>query len=283
MAKLAAHQSAVTTKMLFIGDSGAGKTGALASLAGAGYNLRILDLDAGLDVLANLLRDPKSPYGPEALSRVDYETITDKMKVSGKRLIPGKATVWERTIGMLENWKGAEGETLGGITSWTPQDVLVIDSLTLLSTAALNFVLALNARLGQQPHQSDWYQGQQLIEGLLQTLYDDNVKCNVIIISHIAYIGEENGPVHGYPNTLGKALPPKVGRYFNSILMARTSGTGSNQKRKIFANSVGTVELKNTSPLKVKSEYPLETGLADYFKDVRSGIGAGPGPEAGMQ
>ena len=275
MAKLAVHQSAVTTKMLFIGDSGAGKTGALASLAGAGYNLRVLDLDAGLDVLANLLRDPKSPYGPDALARVDYETITDKMKVSGKRLIPGKATVWERTIGMLENWKSPDGsETLGGITSWTPQDVLVIDSLTLLSTAALNFVLAMNSRLGQQPHQSDWYQGQQLIEGLLQTLYDDNVKCNVIIISHIAYIGEENGPVHGYPNTLGKALPPKVGRYFNSILMARTQGSGSAQKRKIFANSVGTVELKNTSPLKVKSEYPLESGLADYFRDVRSGVDA---------
>ena len=274
MAKLAAHQSAVTTKMLFIGDSGAGKTGALASLAGAGYNLRILDLDSGLDVLANLLRDPKGPYGPDALGRVEYETITDKMRVSGKRLVPGKATVWERTISMLENWKmgeGAEAQSLGGITSWTPQDVLVIDSLTMLSTAALNFVLAMNARLGQQAHQSDWYQGQQLIEGLLQTLYDDNVKCNVIIISHIAYIGEDNGPVHGYPNTLGKALPPKVGRYFNSILMARTQGTGSAQKRKIFANSVGTVELKNTSPLKVKSEYPLETGLADYFRDVRAG------------
>ena len=40
MAKLAAHQSAVTTKMLFIGDSGAGKTGALASLAGAGSGAR---------------------------------------------------------------------------------------------------------------------------------------------------------------------------------------------------------------------------------------------------
>ena len=29
------------------------------------------------------------------------------------------------------------------------------------------------------------------------------------------------------------------------------------------------IELKNTAPLQVKDEYPLETGLAEYFRDVR--------------
>lgn len=293
MAKLSDHHSAQITKMLFIGDSGAGKTGALASLADAGYNLRILDLDSGLDVLANLLKD-KSRYDPGAISRVEYETITDRMRKAGDKLIPATASVWQRTAKFLDGW-GAQalveaqrrareqGEDptkvvlpenvkgLGGIASWTDQDVLVIDSLTMLSTAALNFVLSLNARLGQQPHQSDWYQGQQLIESLLQMLYDESVRCNVIVISHIAYIGEENGPVHGYPNTLGKALPPKVGRYFNTTLMAKTTGQGTMLKRKILTNTAGAVELKNTAPTKVKPEYPLETGLADYFRDVRGG------------
>ena len=59
MPALSDHQSSQTTKMLFIGDSGSGKTGALASLAAAGYNLRILDVDNGVDILANLLRDPQ--------------------------------------------------------------------------------------------------------------------------------------------------------------------------------------------------------------------------------
>lgn len=268
MPSLSDHKSASSTKLLFIGDSGSGKTGALASLAQAGYNLRIIDLDAGLDVLANLLRDPRGPYGREALARVEYETITDPMKLAGTRLIPSKATSWQRACNLLIDWK-TETAKLGPLVSWGSQDVLVIDSLTMLSNAALQFVLAMNARLGQQPHQSDWYTGQQMIESMLQMLYDDGVRCNVIVISHITYIGEENGPVHGYPNTLGRALPPKVGRYFNSCLMARTTGSGTALRRKILTTNSGVVELKNTAPLRVKAEYPLESGLADYFRDVR--------------
>lgn len=268
MPQLNSHPSAKLTKMLLIGDSGSGKTGSLASLAAAGYHLRIVDLDSGLDVLANLLRDG-SRYPREALSNVSYRTITDRMRNQGGKLVPSKAEAWTNAIKTLENWKTDE-EDYGSITTWGERDVLVIDSLTMLSNAAMNFVLMMNARLGQQPHQSDWYTGQGLIEGLLQMLYDEGVSCNVIVISHIAYIESDTGMSRGYPNTLGKALPPKVGRYFNSILLARTTGSGENQKRRILTNTSGVIELKNTAPSRVKSEYPLETGLADYFRDVRS-------------
>jgi hypothetical protein len=274
MPGLSNHQSAVTTKMLLIGDSGAGKTGALASLAQAGYNLRIIDMDNGLDVLSNLLNHPQSPYGPEAISRVVYETVTDPMRNVNGKLIPRAATAWQRAVKLLDSWE-SESTKLGPVSAWTPQDILVIDSLTLLSNSAMNFCLSMNARLGQQPHQSDWYQAQQLLESMIQMLYDDGVKCNVIINCHVTYIGEENGPQRGYPMTLGKALSPKIGRYFNTVLMARSSGTGANAKRKILTNSVPMVELKNTAPLRVKPEYDLATGLAEYFRDVR-GQGAKP-------
>lgn len=283
MPQLSAHTSSTVTKMLFIGDSGSGKTGALASLAQAGYNLRVLDLDSGLDVLSNLLRDPKGPYGTSALSNVTYETITDPMKVVANKLVPARATVWQRAIQLLQHWRIHKRDTtgkdipgefeydLGPLVTWGPKDILVIDSLTMLSNAALNFVLSMNARLGQQPHQSDWYTGQQMIESLLQMLYDENVRCNVILISHISYIGEDNGPQHGYPASLGKALSPKIGRYFNTCVMAKSSGTGTNVKRKILTNSTQMVELKTSSPLKMQPEYPLESGLAEIFKILRGG------------
>lgn len=277
MPSLSDYKSARTTKLLLVGDHGTGKSGALASLAAAGYNLRILDLEAGLDILFNLLSSPNSPYDKSSLARVTFETITDSMRNVNGRLVPGKATAWTRAVKLLDNWK-TDTESLGSILTWTQQDVLVIDSLSAMSRAALNFVLSLNARLGQQPHQSDWYQGQMLVESLLEMLYDDNVVCNVVVTSHITFIGDDSGPVHGYPNTLGKALPPKVGRYFNTILMARTTGSGQNLKRKIHTTTVGAVELKNTNPLKVKAEYPLETGLADYFRDVRGEPTPSPAP-----
>jgi len=274
MPKLGDHQSKTTTKMLFVGDSGAGKTGALASLAAAGYNLRILDMDNGLDVLNNLLTDPQSAYfkqDPKAADRVDFVTVTDKMKNVNGRLVPATATAWTRAVKLLMDWTDGD-QKLGPITTWGPKDILVIDSLTMLSTAALNMILSMNGRLGQRPHQSDWGDGQQLVEGLLQMLYDEGVQCNVIVCCHITFIGEDGGPIRGYPNTLGKALPPKVGRYFNTALMARTVGQGAMQKRKILTNTSGVIELKNTAPLRVQAEYDLADGLAKYFEAVRGPV-----------
>ena len=267
MPSLVDHQSSVTTKLLLVGDTGSGKTGALASLAAAGYNLRIVDLDNGLDILKNLLKNPSGQYGKEALSRVNFETITDPMRNVNGKLIVAKASVWQRVAKLLDNWK-TDSNDFGPISSWTPNDILVIDSLTFLSNAALNFTLAMNARLGQHPHQSDWYGGQQLVESLLQMLYDEGIKCNVIVISHIAYFGEDNGPLKGFPASLGKALSPKIGRYFNTVLMAKSVGLGQNAQRKILTSTSNSVELKNTDPTKVKADYLLETGLAEYFRDI---------------
>jgi len=263
MPPLKNHQSSQTTKMLLIGNSGAGKTGALASLADAGYNLRILDLDNGIDVLANMLRDK-----PEAMDRVEFETVTDQMVNRGGRLVPKSATVWQRCAKLLDNWK-TETADLGPITTWTTKDVLVIDSLTFISMAALNFVLSMDAKLGQRPQLQHWGDAQTLIEGLLGMLYDDGVKCNVIVTSHITFLGDE-GNMTGYPSTIGKALPPKVGRYFNNTLVVKSQGQGSNIRRKIVTAPTGLIESKNSSPSKVKPDYPLETGLADFFKDLRS-------------
>lgn len=276
MPNIANHQSSKTTKALLLGDSGSGKTGSLCSLAAAGYNLRILDTDNGLDVVKNLLLDERSPYPKDSAERVQYVTLTDEMQVNkatGKEIIPGKliprkAEVWPKAMNLLAHWK--DGETdLGPVITWGPQDVLVIDSLTSISKAAMNYVLLMNGRLGQQPYQSDWGVAQQLVEPFLQMLYDEHIKCNVIVICHITYIGEDNGPQRGYPASLGKALPPRVGQYFNTMLMAKSTGQGSGLKRKILTNVTGLIDLKNTAPLRVLPEYPLETGLAEYFKAVR--------------
>lgn len=250
-----------------------GKTGALASLAQAGYNLRILDLDNGLDILANLLKDPKSRYGREALARVMFETVTDSMQNVAGKLVPKSATVWQRMTALLNKWPDC-----GPVSTWTTNDILVIDSLSMLANAAMNFVLSMNARLGQQPRQSDWYQGQQMLESLCQMLFDEGIKCNIIVNCHIVYIGEDTNLERGYPATLGKAFSPKIGSYFNTILMAKTIGRGASAKHSILTRTQGVVELKNSSPNTVLAEYPLETGLADYFKAVR---GASPSSSAG--
>lgn len=259
MAKLADHQSASTVKLLFIGDPGSGKTGALASLAEAGYNLRIADMDNGVDILRNLLADK-----PEALARVDYETCTDSFKSINGRIIPKKAEAWPKLSKVLYEWPG-----LGSPLTWTAQDVLVVDSMTLAGLAALRYVLANNVRLGLPPWQSDYGEAQNLIESMCQMLYDDSLHCNVIVTSHVTLIGPKDNPTaeKGYATTIGKALSPKIGRYFNSILYVQSKRQGLNTIREIVTQPVSNIELKVSKP-SVPRSYPHATGLAQFFKDL---------------
>lgn len=272
MATFGEAAETVITKMLLIGDTGAGKTGAVSSLLAAGYNVRILDMDAGVAILRDYLMNPASIYlqsrlplwpknsSADLLARLDFQTITDQMKNVNGKLVPKTAKAWTKAMETLNNWP-----KFGPIADWTDRDVLVIDSLTFLCSAALNFVLAMNARLGQAAHQSDWFQAQQLVESMLQMLYDSAVHCNIVVNCHLVYIGDDGAPQRGYPASLGKALSPRIGRYFNSVLMARTTGSGEKEKHRIVTKSTSMLELKSTVPLRIKGEYDLETGLLEYF------------------
>lgn len=275
MPSLDQHQSNVTTKLLLVGNSGSGKTGALASLAAEGYNVRVLDIDNGVDILVDLLTRKDSTYGSEAWRNVKYQTLTDQMKSVGGRLIPARATVWQKLTQQLVHWK-VEGplidgkkevlEDLGPIVSWTPKEVLVIDSLSMLGKAAMYSGMAMNNRLGQKPAWTDYADGQAILEPLLEMLYDDGVKCNVIINTHLHDTAKMNEPSRLFPNTgTGRALEPKVGRYFNTILLAKKEG----KSHKIFTETSDPIDLKTPAPGRVRKSYPLETGLAEFFADIR--------------
>lgn len=273
MPSLADHHSSEYTKLLLIGDSGGGKTGALASLAKAGYQLRVLDCDNGLDILANLLSSDRA-----ALSRVQYVTVTEPIKAIAGTARIERAEGWTKCMNALSKWPD-DGSTP---SEWGPDTVLAIDSLTFLSKYAMNHVLMANQRLNAQPWEGDWNQAQNLIRKVLEMLYSDSFKCNVVMNCHITHIGRKveslndkgevvskEEDIKGYPMSLGKALSPTIGTYFNHALMARSRGSGAGAKRILHTNTQGIVELKTAAPGKVKSEYPIETGLADYFRDVR--------------
>lgn len=272
-------------KLMLIGDSSTGKTGSLASLVAAGYKLRILDLDNGLPVLYNLLTDPSSPY-TDGLKKIDlgeavhYATITDEMKSIKGQIVPVKVSVWDRAVRMLDHWKDGEID-LGKPSSWGRDTVLVIDSLTMLSTAALYFVQMMNAHLLTST-QNEWRRdigtAQGLLTKLLELLASTTIQCNVVLISHIAFVREANGVMlgadesggmqKGYPSAIGKAISPRIPRYFNNVIQSQTVGAGAQARRKLCTMPTGMVDLKSSAPMRVKKEYRLETGLAEFFADV---------------
>lgn len=275
MPSLDQHPSSSITKMLLIGDSGSGKTGALASLAHAGYNLRIYDLDNGMDAFINELMDPKTPYDKDAWKRVKYQTLTEKpagITATVTALVPKAATVWTRLCSQLDHWK-TPSEDLGTLDKWGDTDVLVIDSMTLAGIAAYNFAAVQNSGNRNIDGRMIYFHAQTYMEKLALVLFSDEVKCNVIVTSHISFIGGDDGigAIHGYPTTIGRALSAKIGRYFNTVLMVKSD---EQKKRKIYTVPTSRVELKNSAPLRVKDSYDIKFGLMEFFKDVQ---GSSPG------
>jgi len=276
MPQITNHQSGNAVKALILGDSGSGKSGALAALAldpKLAQRLIVADFDNGLDILFHLLQ-----ASPEAAARVFYETFTDKFRSAGAGIImpDGKVRAWTDAMSALTEWKFPEREVngvkwpaydLGKNETWGPETTLVIDSLNFASWAAMRHVLATNGRSGKAAFQSDWGEAQRLTEDLLALLYSDAVRCNVIVNTHVAFLtNEADQSIKGLPMVIGKALSPKIGRYFNTVLQVRTKGQGNSARRVIVTRSEGLVELKNPAPGKILPEYPLETGLAEIFK-----------------
>lgn len=261
MPTLGEHSSISIVRLLNLGESGAGKTGALASLARAGYRLHILDFDNGLDILANVLRDD-----PAAMARVEFETLRDEVVLAkGIPKIKSPPTAFRRAGETLESW---HAETFDA------SDIIVLDTLKTFSDAAFNHWMFLGGRLNAHAQQSDYGNLADSVMTFIDMLCD--MDCNVIVNSHIRYFGgdEETGVgARGLPNARGQQIPKDIGKNFNTTLLTRTQGAGAAAKRMISTVPQGVVEVKTSNPAGVKPSYPIDTGLAALFADI---LGHGP-------
>ena len=260
MPSLADHHSGKFTKLLYLGDSGTGKTGSLVSLMKAGYKLRVVDFDNGLDVL----KEFGQKECPDKLANVDYETVRDPYKASPiGPVVSGVPRALVNSLKLLNKWPD---ETVPA--EWGPEFILVMDSLTGLGKAAFEWAKGMNPG-AKDPRQ--WYhQAQQAVDNVISLLTSEAFHANVIIIAHVQFVEQNDGSVRGYANTIGKALGPMIPTYFNTMVLAKTQGAGANVKRTIATVPTALIDLKNPAPFKVDKELPLETGLATLFEKLRN-------------
>ncbi len=268
MPSLSNHQSNLFTKCLLIGDSGSGKTGALASLVCDGYRLRILDMDNGLETLKTYVEK----NCPANLNNVEYRTLRDKYKsTAAGPIIAGTPKAFIDALGMLDKWKYTDAEglavDLGLPADWGPECILVIDSLTFLSDAAWDWREPLTPRgsSGQYDKRAVYGDAQDAIEKVLALLTGETFRTNVIVISHIRYVDNPDGTKKGYPTAVGAALSPTIPRYFNSVALC-TNVAG---KRTIQTAATAMIDLKNPKPFDMLPRYDLSDGLSKFFKVLR--------------
>ena len=296
-------ENQASVKACLMADSGDGKTCALASLVNAGYEMAVLDFDNKIRAIRPFLTDEAFSSG-----RLHFAELTDKLKTINDKIVPkGQPIATTKAMTLLNHWKIGE-EDLGPVSSWGPNRILVVDTLTFQGDAAMRHVQALASASGDRIHPSHWGEAQRIQQGFLELLCSQAINCHVIINSHISYMGgkdpapiaskdkygnvayqvtsdniEPDAPMSAYPSALGRKLPPLVGRYFDSLLSIKIEGTN---RRFLITSSRANISLKNPRPDKVPDKIPLgltkdhkadpDQGLAQYFKLV---LGHGPQTE----
>lgn len=257
MPNLSDHHSSQLTKLLYIGDSSAGKTGSLASLVAAGYRIRILDMDNGVDALKFYVNETC----PDKITQVDYETRRDKYKATAQGPLCNAPKAFAESLKLLEKWTDETDPS-----TWGPQTIFVLDSLSSFGKAAFEWARGMNPG-AKDPRQ--WYfSAQQAVENTIALLTGEAFHTNVIIISHINWKEMQDGQTKGYANAIGSALGPTLARYFNTLILAESSGSGKSVRRKIKTMPTGAIDLKTPTP-RIEQELPLETGLATIFSKLK--------------
>jgi hypothetical protein len=270
MPSLASFQSNKPVKILYVGDPGSGKTGSLVSLVKAGYKLRIWDFDNLLEPLFQFVMREC----PDKAGNVAFQTFTDPVATPavptmmiGQQLrvqsfVKGTPTAFINALKQMDAWKTPE-EDLGNPADWGTGTFAVLDTLSMLSNSAFNYVQAMNP--GARESQTYYGAAQQLIINMLAKLFSEQFHTNVIVLAHIDYSENHLGVQKGFPKSKGKALHSDIGSYFNCILQATNKGS----EKVILTKSTGIVDLKNPVPFSVPDSLPLGTGLADFMRAIR--------------
>ena len=251
MASIRNHTSVDVTKLLLVGDSGSGKTATLATLANAGYNLRILDFDDGLSILPEFLDE-------NAVKNVSYVTLRDGL---------GQANAFRKGVQMITNWKDGD-EDFGSVKNWASKDVLVIDSLTLMGEAALRGALVFNNKKPtDQPSQPEWGTAARDVQHIVQYITGSEVPCNVVVTTHMQYMEGDLGVSKAYPTSVGSKLSTKIGRYFNCVCRIDTRSSSKGTERTLRTVSDHKMDLKVTAPSRVEAN--TECDLAKLFDSIQ--------------
>lgn len=207
----------VTTRFkgLLCGEPKAGKTGSLASLANAGFKLKILDVDNNLAILNAYLTD-------KGKENVDAVSIPAK---------DGKA--WDLTQSLLRKWDDGSNPA-----EWGTDTILVIDSASFLADTNLEETRAgqdskLKEKMGDKLSQDAYMALQVDFESMVARL-SSKFKCHILLIAHLRMVEKWEGTGNErrcidrqlLPYFPGQQLPRSVVRYMNNVWAIGVSPSG---------------------------------------------------------
>ncbi|NNW55488.1 MULTISPECIES: AAA family ATPase [unclassified Roseobacter] len=258
MPNLADYQKSKLVKLMMIGNSGSGKTGSLVSLVRAGYKLRFLEFDQGLDALISHCEDEGLD-----ISKIDFMSFRDKLKATPAGTKPdGPPKAFSKSLQALDTWEdGSDPST------WGDDTFLIVDSLTNVGRAAFLWSQAIDPT-NRDPRR--WYNNaQSSIEDMVANLTNEAFQTNVIIISHIEITENKDGTIKHYVSSIGKALGPKLPRFVNTLLLCESRVRGGSVQRQIHTIPTNMLDVKVPAPNKVEKSYDISDGMEKIVRVIR--------------
>jgi hypothetical protein len=225
------------TKLLLMGPSGSGKTYFIGQILEAGYKVRALFTEPGMESVGKYFQDRNKPI-PDNYKAVyvapvaaDWATMIDAAKKINQLDQKALANIGDMNkskykdfIGILtalSNFTTADGESFGAADDWGTDTFLIVDSLSGLSMAAMNLVT------GSKPMKSqpDWGMAMDTVERLITKLTCD-LRCHMVLMAHVEREADEiTGGSNVTVSTLGRKLAPKLPRYFSDVILTQRQGT----------------------------------------------------------
>lgn len=225
---------------LIMGPAGSGKTTCLSTFAKAGIECFIIITEpTGVDSLLDAWERMKLPidllhYAVVAPASPGWQGMKDLgvrinamsySDIANMKSGIGKETMkqFPKLLNNLENFHCERtNKDYGDVTSWGPDRVLAIDSLSGLSIITLQHTVGFKP----SPHQGEWGIAMSTVETLLLKITSD-CKCFFVLTSHIEKEPDEiTGMAKVAVSTLGRKLAPKIPRFFSEVIRARKDPTG---------------------------------------------------------
>jgi hypothetical protein len=254
-----------------MGPAGSGKTTSLATFALSGIHVFVMiteptGLDSLLDAWARLklpiellhyhVVPPASPGWTglkemsiriNAMSYKDLSELKSGIGKDGMKQLP-------KFINNLETFYDERtGQSFGDVTTWGPDRVLAVDSLSGISLISLQHTVGFKP----SPHQGEWGIAMSAVEMLVLKLSSD-LQCFFVLTAHIEKEPDEiTGMAKVAVSTLGRKLAPKIPRFFSEVIRTRKDPSG----RFLWSTIDGESDLKNRA-------LPASSTLAADFTPI---------------
>lgn len=245
-------------RVLVIGEPASGKTGAVASLANAGYRILYYDFDQNSRVLGSYLKPGHADIFIETFS---VAKLTNTNVFDGQGVATTQAVAeLRRFTKLLQHWK-TPTEDLGPVAKLTPKDVIVIDSGTFLGKLLL---LAAHEDPKTKKDLRSLYQvAGEYYAAILDFLTGRKVGASVLVLTHLMRTGnkDEQGNITSdlryIPVAIGEKASREMQTFFTDTWHLEVDAAG---KRSFKTSATNKASLRTSRPDLIKGVEDFDLG-----------------------